>query len=302
MNVFVEDGGRLRSGWRFLLAALWVALSYYIVEALVRILGGNLQFYLAISPPLTCFLLFGGFVLLARSVDDADQPAEYLGLGAANHPPFWFVGALVGGALVAVVVGIMFFARSYAPGALHFESASIALVVWTLFWAGLSEELAFRSYPFGRLSEALGSIARGASKEKQREWGGWAAGAITGMLFGVVHLHNPHTNQISFVNTALIGVLFAGLMLRTHSLWLLWGFHFSWNLTLGTFFGLPVSGLRFFSVIHEAQTPGPQWLTGGPYGIEASAVATGVILLALIVVARMPIRSTRPALTGIQPE
>jgi hypothetical protein len=132
--------------------------------------------------------------------------------------------------------------------------------------------------------------------------GGGPGGAITGILFGVVHLHNPHTNQISFVNTALIGVLFAGLMLRTHSLWLLWGFHFFWNLTLGMFCGLPVSGLRFFSVIHEARTPGPQWLTGGAYGIEASAVATGVILLALIVVARMPTRSTRPALPGIQPE
>jgi membrane protease YdiL (CAAX protease family) len=302
MNVFVEDGGRLRSGWRFLLAALWVALSYFLVEMLVRILGGNLQFYLAVAPPLTCFLLFGGFVLLARSVDDAEQPAEYLGLGAANHPSFWFVGALLGVGLVALVVAIMFLTKSYAPGALHFDLGAIALVVWTLFWAGLSEELAFRSYPFGRLSEALGSVARRATKEKQREWGGWAAGAITGILFGVVHLHNPHTNQISFVNTALIGVLFAGLMLRTHSLWLLWGFHFFWNLTLGMFCGLPVSGLRFFSVIHEARTPGPQWLTGGAYGIEASAVATGVILLALIVVARIPTRSTRPALPGIQPE
>src|SRR5690349_21747449 len=96
MKLFVDVRGRLRSGWRFLIAAFWVAFSYYTVEALVGILGGNLQFYLAVGPPLTSFLLFGGFVLLARSVDEAEQPADYLGLGAANHPPSWFVGFLIG--------------------------------------------------------------------------------------------------------------------------------------------------------------------------------------------------------------
>jgi hypothetical protein len=88
--------------------------------------------------------------------------------------------------------------------------------------------------------------------------------------------------------------------MRTNSLWLLWGLHFSWNMTLGLILGLPVSGLRIFSVIHEASTPGPQWLTGGFYGIEASATATAIILLAIVVVARLASRADAPDLSGIQ--
>jgi hypothetical protein len=271
-----------------------------MVGILVSVLGVDLSGYLMIAPPVTCILLFGGFVLLARTVDQIDNAPAYLGLGKTNRPRLWLVGALIGTVLVCLIVAAMFAAKAYVPGPTRVHLSAIAVVIWSLLWAGLSEELAFRSYPFARLSEAFGWIARSRGPRSRRELGGWMAGTCTGLLFGAVHLYNPHASWIGFVNTTLIGVFFAVFMMRTNSLWLLWGLHFSWNMTLGLILGLPVSGLRIFSVIHEASTPGPQWLTGGFYGIEASATATAIILLAIVVVARLASRADAPDLSGIQ--
>jgi hypothetical protein len=80
------------------------------------------------------------------------------------------------------------------------------------------------------------------------------------------------------VSTVLVGVLLALAYLRTRALWLPWGIHWGWNATLGLVFGLPVSGLDF-SVLVDATVQGPEWLTGGAYGLEASALGTAVILL-----------------------
>jgi hypothetical protein len=50
---------------------------------------------------------------------------------------------------------------------------------------------------------------------------------------------------------------------------------------------LPVSGLRDFAVVVRGSAGGPLWLTGGDYGIEASAVGTAVILVGLALVAKL---------------
>jgi hypothetical protein len=132
-----------------------------------------------------------------------------------------------------------------------------------------AEEVAFRGYPFQRLIEAIGPVA---------------AAIVLSLLFGAVHFLNPHASVLGFLNTALIGLLLAFAYLRTRTLWMSIAIHFFWNLTLGLVFGLPVSGLTLFSVVTRARAVGPLWLTGGSYGIEASAETTIVVVLALMVV------------------
>jgi hypothetical protein len=63
-----------------------------------------------------------------------------------------------------------------------------------------------------------------------------------------------------------------------------------------------VSGISQFSVLWTGRADGPAWLTGGAYGIEASATASVLILVAIIVVALLPERPNMPATRSIQPE
>ena len=136
-----------------------------------------------------------------------------------------------------------------------------------LISGALAEELMFRGYPFQRLVEGIG-----------------APGAIVvfSVLFGVVHLSNPGASVWGLINTVAIGVLLSLAYLRTNALWLPWGIHdFAWNTVLGLILGLPVSGLRLFNVMVHATAIGPKWLTGGSYGIEASAPGAVAIVFGL---------------------
>jgi hypothetical protein len=153
-------------------------------------------------------------------------------------------------------------------------------VVFVLACGALAEELMFRGYPFQRLTEAIGPVA---------------AVIVLSSLFGAVHLMNPHASRWGVINTALVGVLLSVTYLRTGALWMPWGLHFAWNATLGLVFGLPVSGLTEFSVLVRAQAEGPAWLTGGSYGIEASATGAVVILLGIGFLVIATRRSSRPS-------
>jgi len=76
--------------------------------------------------------------------------------------------------------------------------------------------------------------------------------------------------------------------LRTRSLWLPFGLHWSWNWTQASLLGLPVSGINRVAptpVLH-AFNAGPDWLTGGAYGIEGGAACTIALLASTLVVWR----------------
>jgi hypothetical protein len=53
---------------------------------------------------------------------------------------------------------------------------------------------------------------------------------------------------------------------------------------------LPLSGFRKYNLLRYTQAYGPDWLTGGRYGVEASMTGTGAIVLGLIVVSLLPTR------------
>ena len=116
----------------------------------------------------------------------------------------------------------------------------------------------------------------------------WAVGVVS-VFYGLLHLINPGANAWGIANTVLIGILFTAAYLRTRALWLPWGIHFGWNITLGLLFGMPVSGLRVFNLWIYTQAYGAKWLTGDFYGIEAAATGTAAILIGLLVVWKLPV-------------
>lgn len=85
----------------------------------------------------------------------------------------------------------------------------------------------------------------------------------------------------------------------TRSLTLCMGVHGAWNFMQGTVYGIPVSGTTADGWLVSTRT-GPDWLSGGVFGAEASVVALGLCslaTLALIVLAlrRRSILPMRPS-------
>ena len=225
-------------------------------------------------------ILLGGFLLFARVLDQVENdPWAYIGLPKERGDIRQSViGVAIGALLITLAVLVI-----SVKGNLNLQVTASgravvrALLVTVLLLGGaVLEELMFRGYPFQRLIEAIG-----------------APGAILVLsaFFGAVHLGNPNAGGLwswGFFNTLAVGVLFAVAYLRSRTLWLPIGIHFGWNFFLGVVYGLPVSGIKDFSVIVRSTAHGSRLLTGGPYGIEASLTGSIVIVFGIFLVAFLP--------------
>jgi uncharacterized protein len=125
------------------------------------------------------------------------------------------------------------------------------------------------------------TICRGVLYRISEEgMGTWWALAISALFFGGAHLWNPNATIWSALAIAIeAGILLALIYNLTRSLWMVIGLHAAWNFSEGMIYGIPVSGIDVKGFIVSSST-GPDWLTGGKFGIEASSVA--VILSACV--------------------
>ncbi|MBT1173783.1 CPBP family intramembrane metalloprotease [Bifidobacterium sp. MA2] len=137
------------------------------------------------------------------------------------------------------------------------------------FTAGIAEEIMMRGVLLRLTEERLGS---------------WGAVILSALIFGLAHLANQDGTVWGGLAIAIeAGLLFGAVYLATRSLWWCMGFHFMWNIAEGPIFGSVVSGNGDQQSWFVAQWSGPDILTGGAFGLEASIVP--VILLGGIAVA-----------------
>jgi membrane protease YdiL (CAAX protease family) len=275
LRLFLAPDRRLRPSWRFWISIVVFGFSIGFAGSLamvVRKVGHGVGSEFVFRTAWLVFMLLG-FALLLYALDRVrGHVLRAMGLAldrAAVRDSL--VGTALGAGMVAAsVAGIAVVGRLefHWSGAWPQVGAAFLAVTYIIAVAAMAEEVAFRGYPFQRLVEGIG-----------------AAGGIIllSVLFGAVHLGNPHATIWGFLNTILIGAFLAIAYLRTRSLWLPWGVHFGWNFTLGVVFGLPVSGLTDFAIAVQGTATGPGWLTGGSYGIEASLTATVVIVASFFV-------------------
>ena len=302
-KLFINEYGRLRSGWRLLVFVFaFIAASLL----LTNVLRGFYVALLAIlpEPPRSAFApdfifrialltaALGAGYLCARLLEGL--PWRSLGLSLHSG---WLrdlvVGSLIGFASLAVAVGI---ASTGSGLTFSINDASATAVTRSLlgsatllFVAALAEEAMFRGYPLQTLSRA--KLA-------------WLGVLITSVPFGLVHLSNPNVIPVAtFTNTVLAGIWLAAAYLRTRSLWLPLGVHWSWNWALGSFFGLPISGLTLVSnPLLRAADAGPAWLTGGNYGIEGGFACTVALIASTVFLWWTPWLKATPELKKLTSE
>ena len=271
-TLFIGTDGRLRSGWRYFISLIASLAMLFLAGFIALSVGHSFLKFEIINRPLSVILLLLLYWLLGHMLDRDPHPIATMGLGLDHRVLRQLIaGTLLGLVMVCIALGWIAAAGRLSL-AWQWSSATwvpFLATTFVLLAGALSEELVFRGHPFQRLLEGTGPVI---------------AVTIMAVLFGLIHWLNPHRTTIGIVNTALIGVVFAVAWLLTGSLWFCWALHFSWNFSLGVLFGLPVSGVNRFSVLGSGSAQGPEWLTGGSYGIEAGLSGTAAILLGLLII------------------
>lgn len=188
----------------------------------------------------------------AREIDPKRAPRE-LALGIA-----------IGGAIMAIIIGVM-----WSAGWVVIAAAPITGVAEAMKQAiqsAVIEETLMRIIIFRMLWRAFGV---------------WPALLSTAILFGGLHLANPDASLFGAICLIAGEGIGAGLYLLTGRVWISIGMHAGWNFALGWLFGSAVSGLDSFVSgplrMHPAEGVAPL-LSGGGFGPEASVAAFVVSL------------------------
>lgn len=175
-------------------------------------------------------------------------------------------GLLLGGGLVLLVVGSLLLVTESSIG--PSENPGFLLALCVSVWAAFSEEVLFRPLLQKRLADWKGS-----------QLALWS----TALLFGFLHLANPHANLVGFVAVTMAGLLMGQLWQASQRLWLVMGTHAGWNFAVGGIFGLAISGIEVRGLL-EVQVKGNELFTGGDFGPEASVLAILFLGLANLII------------------
>lgn len=233
--------------------------SGFLLGLITNMLGWSTRSTSLLQHPLSVFIgrvlpALVAYLMLTRRLERR-QPAE---LAPNKLLPHSLVGLLLGAVLFSVVVGVLYLLGSYHVTGFNPHARWLpSLLVFGLA-AGISEEILFRGVLYRIVEEGLGT---------------WAALLVSALFFGFAHHANPGATPWSSAAIAIeAGLLFGLLYHVTRSLYLCMGVHAAWNFTQGTVYGIPVSGLRADGWLISSRS-GPDWLSGGVFGAEASVVA-----------------------------
>jgi membrane protease YdiL (CAAX protease family) len=200
----------------------------------------------------------GGYCLMVKFIQRRKltefAPARLLPHTAAG----WGMGTaiLVLAALLMAAAGVLRW-----QGGVNTDAALLGPLVVLGFVPGITEEIAARGILLGVVERAFGT---------------WFAVGLSALLFGLGHAANPNATAWSSIAIGLeAGLLLGMAYVWTRSLWFVMALHAAWNFTQGPLLGIPVSGLQINGLL-DASASGPELLSGGPFGAEASVLTVAL--------------------------
>ncbi len=215
-----------------------------------------------VGPVLACVVIWL-YIWAGRRIERR-RVVEFPRRGGGLH---LVVGTVAGIGLAAVAIGFLALAGVYRISGWGSVFGAFA-VAGTMCAIAVAEEVFFRGIVFRLL------------------WGRWGtvvALVVSAVLFGLVHLINPDASVWGAIAIAVeAGLLLGAAYLATGSLWLAIGLHFGWNAATVGIFGTVTSGSEARESLVTAVTAGPDWLSGGSFGPEASVVSVLVCSAATV--------------------
>jgi len=283
-RIFIGPNG-MRAGWRVL---MFIALFGLLLAGFVLIRAGGPeafreqyknQSHITITPLLmggseAITLLFLCISALVMGKLEHRKFGEYgLPLRLALRKDFW-VGSLTGFLAISGTLLAMFLLHGFRVSGLAIHGPTIlsSLFGWGVAFllVGLVEEFLFRGYIQYTLTSGVGF---------------WPAAFVMSGLFGLGHFFNSHENAVGSVAVVMFGLLLCLFLRRTGNLWCAVGFHlgYDWG---QMFYGVPDSGIVPYHNLLSSTLSGPQWLTGGMVGPEASVLTPIALLLVALIFCR----------------
>lgn len=189
--------------------------------------------------------------------------------------PHGLLGLLAGALLISAVVGMMWVLGSYRVTGHNADPRWAQQLLIGGLGAAVAEEIITRGVLFRISEEGLGT---------------WGALLLSAAVFGFGHIFNQGATLWSSVAIAVEAGLLYGLLFHvTRSLPACMGLHMGWNFTQGTAWGIPVSGGNDTGWL-VSERPGPDWLSGGVFGAEASVVAVAICSAVTLVLLGLALR------------
>ncbi len=282
-KVFYGPNG-LRAGWRLSIFALILTVPVVLLQLLAHLAAqghppAQAQQPSEISPMVVAWGEFVSFVLIciAAAIMGRIENRQLAHYGLAWRSPFpkhFWVG--LGWGFLAISSVLLLMSALHGFRILGFETHGAAALVAAGEWGvvfllvGFFEEFAFRGYALFTLTTGIGF---------------WPSAIILSGLFAYVHTGNEGETALGIAQVFLFGVLACLALQRTGNLWWPIGFHAAWDWGQTYFYGVPDSGLPSTHALLHTEFHGPNWLTGGTTGPEASVLTLAVLLIACVLVA-----------------
>lgn len=182
-------------------------------------------------------------------------------------------GYLVGIVYFALVAGAIALAGCYRITDIRFDAVTQLQSFAMFFVVAVAEEVIFRGILFRMVEQRFNTVA---------------AFVVSALVFGAVHLMNPGATWWAALAIAIeAGIMLSAAYKYSGTLWMPIGIHWAWNYTQGKILGFAVSGGETGNSLFIPEISGPEIITGGAFGAEASIIAViiGAILSALFIIA-----------------
>lgn len=190
------------------------------------------------------------------------------------------VGISLGVGLQSLTILVIYLKGGFTVSSVN----SITLVLPSFvmaFTSAIFEEILFRGIVFRITEEKLGSY--------------WAL-FISALIFGAMHLANPHSSVLASLGLAIqAGLLLGAAYIYARNLWFPIAIHFAWNFMQSGIFGVSTSGNSMGKSLLTTKINGAEWFTGGLFGPEGSIQATVFCLIAAVVLILMSHRQQKIA-------
>jgi membrane protease YdiL (CAAX protease family) len=184
-------------------------------------------------------------------------------VGALNRrwPQQFFIGAIIGVSFMSIPALYLGACRYIAWQESNASLKAVGAAVALFAAVAVTDELVFRGFIFQQL--------------------------ILGAYFVLTHSGTLPaggvTRCLAITNIFIASLLFGLAFIRTKSLAMPLGMHFAVNVTQGCILGFGVSGTSQAGTLLPINISGPDWMTGGQFGLEASLPGLVAVISAAVI-------------------
>ncbi|HFI0642084.1 TPA: lysostaphin resistance A-like protein [Streptococcus suis] len=263
---FINEKARSAFNLNIITSPIVAIILLLVGDSLGAVIFTPISFLIPFSETLSVsFELFAfAFISLmviswARYIEKS--PWAGLGFTKKGAGKDFLLGWGIGAAMLTTCVLLMWGFGAIQVTSFQFSANLVGeFLILVLAWSiqGTTEELLTRGWMFSSLA-AKYNIPVGI--------------LVSSLFFSFLHLGNDGISLIPLLDLTLFAILACLVMLKTGNLWVIGGLHAAWNCFQGNVFAFPVSGTQAGQAFIAVETSGPDWLSGGAFGVEGSVIS-----------------------------